>query len=416
MRQAEKPVSPETGKPVVSNQAIAFIFITIFLDLLGVGILIPVIPFLVGQFNDTALAVGLLALSYAAAQFMAAPVLGRLSDRYGRRPVLLISVLGTGLCNVMFGFANTLWLLFAARLLDGFTGGNFSVAQAYIADVSTDQTRARNFGLIGAAFGLGFIVGPAFGGWLSQFGLQAPAFAAAALSLSAAAFGFFVLRESLPVEKRQKTPISLLDLSPLKGVPSALGRPILRQFLLANFTLNIAFSGMNTNFALFTFVRFGLGPEQNGAIFAYLGVVCTLTQGLIIGVLSNRFKEERLAFVGLCSMALGYLGLAWATSVWSLYLVLGLTAIGGGIAIPTLTSSVSKQVSQNQQGAILGIAQALNSLALIIGPLWAGLVFDGLGAGAPYWTGAIWLAIASFLVVIALGQAKLRRRRVPNPN
>ena len=410
MRQAEKPNLPEVDQPTVSKQALIFIYATIFLDLLGMGILIPVIPFLVAQFDQTALAVGLLALSYAAAQFMAAPGLGKLSDRYGRRPVLLISVLGTGLCHVLFGVANTLWLLFAARLLDGFTGGNISVAQAYIADVSSDKNRARNFGLIGATFGLGLIVGPAFGGWLSQFSVQTPAFVAAALSLLAAAFGFFILPESLPIEKRQIKPIALSDLNPLSRVGSALQLPLLRKFLLANFTFNFAFSGLNTNIALFTFARFGFGPEQNGGLFAYLGLIAAINQGLIIGVLANRFKEEKLAIAGLCSMAVGYIGLAWSPNLWSLYLALAFTAVGGGITIPTLTSLISKQASLHQQGATLGASQALNSLALIVGPVWAGLTFDVFGTGAPYWTGAICLGIAALLVTSVLGRTRAVKR------
>ena len=370
------------------------------------------IPFLVAQFDDSALTVGLLALSYAAAQFAAAPALGKLSDRYGRRPILLISVLGTGISNVLFGFATTLWLLFVARLLDGITGGNISVARAYIADVSTEQNRARNFGLIGAAFGVGLVVGPAFGGWLSQFSLQMPAFVAGGMSLVTAAFGFFVLPESLPAPKRQKAPIALTDLNPLKRVGGALRRPILGQFLLANFALNFAFGGLNTNFALFTFARFGLGPDQNGNLFAYIGVVTAFTQGLIIGVLANRFNEDRLAFLSLWLLAVGFLGLAGAPNTGALYVALAFISVGGGIAIPTLTSAISRQVSAQQQGTVLGAAQAIDSLALIFGPVWAGFTFDSLGTGAPYWTGAVWLGLAGLLVASVLRKAKPRERLI----
>ncbi|MGF1521887.1 MAG: MFS transporter [Leptolyngbyaceae cyanobacterium] len=412
MGQAERINLPKANKPTANTPAIAFIFVTIFLDLLGLGILLPVIPFLVAQFDQAALTVGLLALSYAAAQFAAAPVLGKLSDRYGRRPILLISVLGTGLSNVLFGLATTLWLLFVARLLDGITGGNISVARAYIADVSTDQNRARNFGLIGAAFGVGLVVGPAVGGWLSQFSLQMPAFVAGGMSLVTAAFGFFVLPESLPAAKRQKAPITIGDLNPLKRVGSALRRPILGQFLLANFALNFAFGGLNTNFALFTFARFGLGPDQNGNLFAYIGVVTAFTQGLIIGVLAKRFNEDRLAFLSLWLLAAGYLGLASAPNTGALYAALALISVGGGIAIPTLTSAISRQVSAQQQGAVLGAAQAIDSLALIFGPVWAGITFDSLGTGAPYWTGAIWLVLGGLLVANVLRKTKPRERLI----
>lgn len=399
-----------TGQPTVSRKVLAFIFITVCLDLLGVGILIPVIPFFVGQFNQDALMVGLLAVSYSAAQFIATPALGILSDRYGRRPVLLICVVGTGLGDFLFGFANTLWLLFAARLIDGFTGGNISVAQAYIADVSSPKDRAKNFGLIGAAFGLGFIIGPALGGWLSQISLQTPAFVAGVLSLLTGAFGFFVLPESLPPERRQRKPIALKELNPLRQVGNALRRPALRRFFLANFALNFAFSGLQTNFALFTFVRFGLGPQQNGGIFAYIGLVSGLMQGVITGLLVKRFSEQLLTVVGLGLMTLGYAGIALAPEAWALYPAITLIAVGGGIAIPTLTSNISKQVSPRQQGSILGATQALSSLALVVGPVWAGVTFDYLGANTPYWTGAGWLVVAALL---AAGRAS-SIKRLPN--
>jgi multidrug resistance protein len=413
MQQDHQSTLLATAQPTVSRQALTFIFIAVFLDLLGVGILIPVIPFFVGQFNQAALMVGLLALSYSAAQFITTPALGILSDRYGRRPVLLICVVGTGLGYFLFGFANTLWLLFAARLIDGFTGGNFSVAQAYIADVSLPEDRAKNFGLIGAALGLGFIVGPALGGWLSQDSLQTPAFVAGVLSLLTAAFGFFILPESLPPERRQRQPITLKELNPLRQVGDALRRPRLRRFLLASFAQNFALSGLQTNFALFTFVRFGLGPQQNGGIFTYLGVVSVLTLALITDRLVKRFSEQRLIVVGLGLITLGYAGVALAPEAWTLYPAITLIAVGGGIAEPTLTSTISKRVSPRQQGSILGATEALGSLAQLVGPVWAGITFDYFGANTPYWTGAGWLVISVLFAAGVLGRAS-SSRRLPN--
>lgn len=388
-----------THQPTADRKAIAFLFIAVLLDFLGAGILVPVIPFLVGQFNQDALMVGLLSMSFYAAQLIAAPVLGSLSDRYGRRPVLLISVIGTGLADLLFGFANTLWVLFAARLFDGMTGGNIAVAQAYIADVTSPQNRAKNFGLIGAAFGIGFVFGPALGGWLSQISLQAPAFVAGILSLFTAMFGLFFLPESLPPERRLKGAITLKELNPLCQIRDSLQRPVLRWFLLANFAQNFAFSGLQTNFALFTFVRFGLGPQQNGGIFAYIGIMAVLMQGLITRRLIQRFDEQWLTIVGLGGMALGYAAVAWAPTLWTLYLAITLLAVGSGIAIPTLTGTISKQVSLRQQGSILGATQAISSLALIVGPVWAGLTFDSFGANTPYWTGAICLVVAARFAV-----------------
>ncbi|MDJ0618542.1 MAG: MFS transporter [Calothrix sp. MO_192.B10] len=382
-------------QPTVDRKAIAFIFITVLLDFLGAGILVPIIPFLVGQFNQDALIVGLLGLCFYFAQFIAAPALGLLSDRYGRRLVLLISVIGTGLADLVFGFANALWLLFAARLFDGMTGGNIAVAQAYIADVSSPENRAKNFALIGAAFGIGFVIGPALGGWLSQMSLQAPAFVAGSLSLFSAIWGFFILPESLPRERRLKGAIALQQLNPFRQIREGLQRPALRQFLLANFAQNFAFSALQTNFALFTFVRFGLGPQQNGGIFAYIGIVAIFMQGLITRRLVQRFDEQRLIIVGLASMAVGYATVALAVNVSMLYLAITLLSVGSGIAIPTMTGTISKQASWHQQGAVLGAAQAISSLALIFGPVWAGFTFDYFGANTPYWSSAICLVVAA---------------------
>lgn len=405
MQHPDQLALSSNHQSTVDRKALAFIFITVLLDFLGAGILVPIIPFLVGQFNQDALIVGLLALCFYAAQFIAAPALGILSDRYGRRLVLLVSVIGTGLANLVFGFANALWLLFAARLFDGMTGGNIAVAQAYIADVSSPKDRAKNFALIGAAFGVGFVIGPALGGWLSQISLKAPAFVAGSLSLFTAILGFFILPESLPLERRLRGAIALKELNPLRQIREALQRATLRQFLLANFAQNFAFSALQSNFALFTFVRFGLGPQQNGGIFAYIGIISVLMQGLITRRLVQRFNEQRLIIMGLASTAVGYVAVALAPSVWMLYLAITLLSVGSGIAIPTLTGTISKQASLRQQGAILGATQAISSLALIIGPVWAGFAFDYYGANTPYWTGAICLVVAA---LFAASGARLR--------
>ena len=231
---------------------LTFIFLTVFLDLLGVGILVPVLPFIVAEFRTDALTVGLLSLTFAAAQFLASPVLGAWSDRVGRRTVLLLSVLGTGVGYFIFGAAHTLWLLFLARLIDGFTGGNVSTAQAYIADVSAPADRAKNFGLIGAAFGLGFIIGPALGGILSHWSLRAPAYAAGILSLITVTIGYLVLPESLPPERRTRTPFRLGDLHPLGHLGEAIRRPGVARIFLAFFAMNFAMAGLQSNFAVFT--------------------------------------------------------------------------------------------------------------------------------------------------------------------
>ncbi len=381
-----------------SRKALAFIFAVVFLDLLGVGILIPVIPYLVRQFTPAALAVGLLSLSFAAAQFLASPILGALSDRYGRRPVLIVSVLGSGLAYLLFGLAQALWVLFLARILDGLTGGNITAAQAYIADVSAPADRGKNFGLLGAAFGLGFIFGPAAGGALSHISLQAPAYAAGALSIVTAAFGFFVLPESLPPERRRSGLILARELNPVALLRHAFRRPGLRKLFLAIFAWGFAMSGLRSNFAVFTLVRFGLGPKGNATLFTFLGVVAAVMQGVVIRRVSGRIRDQRLAVFGLGTMALGFALIAASPALWVLYAAIAFTAIGSGLANPTITGVVSRAAPAAEQGAVLGAAQSLQSLTQIVGPAWAGAAFDLIGPSAPYWSGAVWILGALALV------------------
>jgi DHA1 family tetracycline resistance protein-like MFS transporter len=383
------------GTPrTTSRRALGFIFATVFLDLLGVGILIPVIPFLVRQFTPSGLAVGLLALSYSLAQFGAAPLLGRLSDRVGRRPVLVASVLGSGIAYVVFGLATALWVMFLARIVDGLSGGNITAAQAYIADVSAPEDRAKNFGLIGAAFGLGFIIGPALGGVLSHISLAAPAYAAGAMALVTALFGILALPESLPSERRNAAPLTVRDLNPLRPVADALAQPALRLLMLAVFAQGFAGAELRTNFAVFTAGRFHMGPAENALIFSFIGVVGLLVQGVLLRRLTSSCSERGLTLTGLAIMVVGYFAVAFVPTVPLLYAALALVSLGGGLSTPTLTGLISLHVGATEQGAVLGAVQSLQSLTLIVGPVWAGAFFDHVSMGSPYWTAALWVLLA----------------------
>jgi MFS transporter, DHA1 family, tetracycline resistance protein len=373
------------------NRPLAFIFLTVFLDLLGVGILVPVLPFIVAEFRSDALTVGLLSLTFAAAQFLASPVLGAWSDRVGRRPVLLLSVLGTGLGYFLFGAAHTLWLLFLARLIDGFTGGNVSTAQAYIADVSPIEDRAKNFGLIGAAFGLGFIIGPALGGILSHWSLRAPAYAAGVLSLVTVTIGYLVLPESLPRERRISTPFRLGDLHPLGHLGEAVRRPGVARIFVAFFAMSFAMAELQSNFAVFTHARFALGPKGNAMLFTLVGVVGILVQGVLLRRIATTDRERSLAVGGLGLMAAGFAAIAIAPEVVWLFPAIAVLALGSSTAGPMLTAEVSHSVSGAEQGWVLGSMQSVASLTRIAGPVWAGLAFDYVGPAAPYWTGALWV-------------------------
>ncbi len=375
------------------------VFLTVFIDMLGVGILIPVSPFLVQQFRNDALTVGLLSVSYSIFQFLAGPALGVISDRYGRRPILLLSLLGTAIGYFVFGLAASLPILFLSRMLDGITGGNISTAQAAIADISKPEDRSRNFGMIGAAFGLGFIIGPALGGLLSQISLQTPAFFAGSLALLNVIAGYFILPETLPANSRTHGPITLAAINPFASLTRALSLPSIAPLLVATFAFNFAFAGLQSNFSLFTFARFTWGPGQNAALFAFLGVVGVIMQGFLVRKMIPKFGDRKLAVVGLMIQTVMYGLMAFAPQAWMLYPIAGMVSVGSAITTPTLTGMVSNGVSYREQGMILGVVASVNSLTRIFGPLWAGAAFDYINPGAPYWTGAIWIALALVITI-----------------
>ncbi len=379
----------------VQRRTLTLIFLTVFLDLLGVGILIPILPFLVRQFQSDATTVGLLSLSYSAAQFVATPILGVLSDRYGRRPVLVFSIFGSAIGYFLFGWAGTLWLMFFARIVDGITGGNISTAQACIADISSPADRAKNFGLIGMAFGLGFIIGPALGGFLSKIDLHAPAYAAGGMALVTSLFAYFLLPETLPVERRKAGAAQWSDLNPLRPVVAAFRNTALRALLVSLFLLNFAFAGLQTNFSLFTLARFSWGPEENAWAFAFIGLMVAFNQGYLVRRLLPVWKERPMALAGYAFFALGFVVTALAPVGWMMYPACALIAVGSSFTNPTLTAFISQRVSDREQGSILGTTQAVLSLTRVVGPLWAGLVFDHFGTGSPYSTGAVFILIAA---------------------
>jgi len=382
------------------GSSLTFLFVTVFVDMIGYGIVIPLLPFYVQQYAAGAVLIGLLGSLYAAMQFFGGPFLGGLSDRVGRRPVLLLCLFGASLAYLLLGLADTLPLLVAAVVLAGGTSGTLATAQAYIADSTSSADRARGLGLIGAAFGLGLITGPVLGGLLSLFSLSAPAFAASALALINVAFGFLILPESLPIMRRTSTPI--LRLNPVTQLRSMLGMGSIRALLLAVFLLNLSFAGLLTNFPLFSNVRFGWDATANAFFFAFVGACVVLTQGVLLGKLQPRFGEKRLLLGGLALMALNFGLIALIPSGPLLYPVVGILAIGTGLAIPALTALISRRVSEREQGKVMGGQQAILSLTLILGPLISGLAFDHLGVPSPYWIGGLLAALALLVAAVAL--------------
>jgi MFS transporter, DHA1 family, tetracycline resistance protein len=381
--------------PLLRRTLLPLICIVVFLDFLAAGMLIPLIPALVRQFTPQAFAVGLTFTAFAIGQFMVSPLLGVLSDRYGRRLIFLISTIGGMLACWVLGVASSIELILASRFLDGLTGGNLIAGQAYIADITSPERRAKNFGMLGASVGLGFIFGPALGGLFSRVNLQLPVFVAGLLYLLTAILIWCKLPESLPPSRRSQDPIQWAALNPLTQLLQALQRPPLRLLLLVVFLLNFAESGLRSNLQVLTAERFSLAIGQNAILFSYLGLIIVLVQGIAIRPLVRRYPERALTIVGLGFMIIGYSGIAFAPSVGLLYAALTFNAIGFGLTSPTLLSSLSNEVSEKEQGFIIGASQAIASLTLILSPALAGLKFDRLGTGAPYWTGAILLSLAA---------------------
>ena len=378
--------------------ALGFIFSVVLLDVIGLAILMPVQAYIVRQYSDEAIMVAMIPVLYAGAQFFAAPLLGKLSDRYGRRPVLLISILGSALGYFLFGIGGALWVLFLSRVIDGFTAGNASTASAYVADVTPPQERAKNYGFIGMAWGLGFILGPMLGGLLSEISLNAPAYAAGILSLLSAIVGYFILPESLPGEKREKTPLRLGDLNPFASVLELLRRPIVGGLLLTQCLFFFVFNGNNSIVSVFMIEKFAVQPWQIALLFAVGGVAMALMQGGLVGPLAKRFGEKSLALNSLLLQAVATVGMVIVPALWMFYPVGVINSLGTGLIWPTLGALLANSVSYEEQGKVSGVGTALGSLMSVFGPLWAGAAYDHIAPVAPFWIGAVLFVLTGLLL------------------
>jgi DHA1 family tetracycline resistance protein-like MFS transporter len=379
-------------------------FIVVCVDLLGFSFILPLLPYYANEFGATPAIVGLLVASYAAAQFIGAPILGRLSDVHGRRPILLLSVAGTFIGFLLLALAPVigkgiaaalgavalanlivLGLLFASRLLDGFTGGNLTIAQAYIADVTDEKNRAKSFGLIGAAFGLGFIIGPALGGVLSNWGYEVPAYAAAALSLVNLCLIYFLLPESWTPEKRAAA-TSAGHKRPAMSwntMLQALQKPRVGPLLHIRFFFGLAFAMFQTIFALYAQYRLNLTAQSTAYILTYVGVLSVIVQGFGVGWVSARVPEKRLIFAATILMAISLFAWAVVPTLFLLLIVMIPLAVSGGILNTVLNSALSKSVYPEEIGGTLGISSALESLTRVFSPIIGGLLLQALGTWAP---------------------------------
>ncbi|GAB4430634.1 MAG: tetracycline resistance MFS efflux pump [Anaerolineae bacterium] len=410
----------------MDKRRLTTIFVIVFVDLLGFSLILPLLPYYAESYQASPMLVGLLVAAYAAMQLIGAPLLGRLSDQYGRRPVLLISIFGTFIGFLLLGFADPLGralagllpagfaglepaalqntiilgLLFLSRMLDGLTGGNISVAQAYITDVTDESNRAKGMGLIGAAFGLGFIIGPAVGGILSRWGYALPAFAAATIAFINLILVYAWLKESLTAEKRQAIQRygSSRHTFSLQALWQALGRPRVGPLLQIRFVYGLAFATFETIFALYAQYHLGLSAEATGYTLAYVGILVVMVQGFAIGWLTARFSEINLTFAGVVMMSLSLLGWALVPSLLLLLIVLIPIALAAGILNTVINSLLSKSVYPEEVGGTLGISSSVESLTRVIAPTLGGVLLGQLGTWAPGVFGAILMAIVTVLV------------------
>lgn len=395
-----------------ARAGIVFILITLFLDILGLGIVIPVLPGLVDAFvpggaSAAAPWYAALAAVYAAMQFLFAPFIGALSDRFGRRKVILASLTAFGIDYLILAFAPTLAWLFVGRVIAGVTGATITAANAYIADVSTPETRARNFGFVGVAFGLGFIFGPALGGLLGDIGLRVPFFASAGVVLLNALYGALVLPESLPPEKRRA--FSWRRANPFGALLALRVYPLVAGLAFAFLFFSLAQRGLETVFVLYTDYRYGWGPRENGLALALVGVMAAVVQGGLVRPLVARLGERRTVLLGLSISTLGFVGYGLASEGWMMLAVIAVASLGA-VAGPAIQGLVAGTVPSSEQGTVQGTLTSLLSLTSVAAPLVSGGLFGAFSGasgvaevpGMPFFVGAGFLLLALALVVRTL--------------
>jgi MFS transporter, DHA1 family, tetracycline resistance protein len=371
------------------NKALSLIFLTIAIDLIGFGIILPNLPLYAEALGAKPAMIGVLFASYSVMQFLCAPFLGRLSDRIGRRPVLLMSIAGNCLAFLIFGFANSFALLLASRLFSGMCTANLSVANAYVADLLPPERRAKGMGLVGAAFGIGFVIGPVIGGELSVFARSAPPLFAAGLCALNLLGAYFWLPETLRREA--------LQVRPKVSIRQALTQPFTGKILFLVFFQIMAFSMLEMAFVLFAERRLHFMALQSGRMFMYIGLVLVLVQGAMIGPLVRKLGERAVVIIGMSMIALGMLLIPWTPQGgWLLFsLCVTIVAFGQALTSPSLSSLLSRRSAVQLQGTILGASQSMSALARVVGPSLAGMLYQTFSENAPFYAGGMMTALVT---------------------
>lgn len=364
-----------------NNKALLTIFLIVFIDLLGFGIILPLLPFIAEKYQANPAQIGFLTATYSFFQLFASPILGRLSDRYGRKKILILSQIGSAIGYILLGVANNLSILFLSRMIDGITGGNISIAQAYIADVTDKKNRARGMGLIGAAFGLGFIFGPAISGALSKISYSAPAFLAAFISFLTVITTFFFLKETVNTEKAihsKKTEFNLKELKRVLQIPN------FAFLILVFFLINLSFSLTQGNLALWTERTFGYNASKNGFVFAYVGILAVLVQIMILPFLLKKFNEKNILKIAAFNLFLSFLFISLSKNEIIFFLGLTFMPFGNGLANPSIQAIASETVPKEEYGGTLGFLQSAGSMGRILGPIIGGEIFYFFGKDIPF--------------------------------
>ena len=372
------------------------IFTILVTEVLGFSLILPFLPFYAQQFGATPLVIGLIATSFSFFQFFSAPVMGRLSDHYGRKPMLVLSQLSTFVGFLILGFANSLWMIFLSRIVDGLFGANYTIAQAYLSDISDKKERSKIFGLSGAAFGFGFLVGPGIGGYLSQYGFSVPSFMAAGVSLVTIFIVLFFLPETVKRPKGLKFNGKIFHFGDFRKF---FNNPEISPKLWQWVSFIMAHVIWVSTFSLYAQGQLGFGPADVGLFLTYIGFISIIIRGGLLPKMIDRIGERRLQYIGFVSILLAMIASVFITEKWHAFIIATLFPLGGGVVRPIVLGEVSRNAGENEQGSVMGVANSLGSIAQIIGPLVGGFMINYFFPGSVGLVAASIVSIGLFLMI-----------------